>query len=89
RGELRLPRRRRHADPMAEFDRLPRPLRLWLAAAALPWSPRSAARAWAAALRLARGDETTALARLDAMQARRLARAREEDAPRSVLKVTL
>lgn len=57
---------------MAEYDRLPPPLRAWLAAAKLPWSPRSAARVWrAAAAGPARQAE--ALARLDALEARRLA----------------
>ncbi|MDF2235117.1 DUF6525 family protein [Albimonas sp. CAU 1670] len=73
RGEIRLRMRRRAGDPMAEFDRLPPPLRRWLAGAALPWSPRSVVRAWAAARREARGDPAAALARLDAIQARRLA----------------
>ena len=35
-GQTRLRRRRRDGDAMAEFDRLPPPLRAWLAAAALP-----------------------------------------------------
>ncbi len=68
-------RARARRDPMAEFDRLPAALRRWLAAAALPWSPRSARRAYLRAL-----DETrtpqAALARLDAIEAARLARDR-------------
>ena len=60
-------------DPMAEFDRLPSDLRRWLAQAALPWSPRSALRAWQRALAQSRGPQD-ALARLDALQAARLAR---------------
>lgn len=62
-------------DPMAEFDRLPPELRRWLAQAALPWSPRSALRAWQRALAQSRAPQD-ALARLDALQAARLARDR-------------
>ncbi|MGI3166480.1 DUF6525 family protein [Pseudooceanicola sp. 200-1SW] len=73
-----LPRRRRGGDPMAEFDRLPAPLRGWLAGAALPWSARSARRLYQRALREVGGDETAALARLSAAEHRQLHR----DAPR-------
>ncbi len=31
---------------MQAYDALPRPLRSWLAQAALPWSPASAKRVW-------------------------------------------
>jgi Family of unknown function (DUF6525) len=40
----------RVADPMAAHDRLPPPLRRWLAQAALPWSAVSARRIWDGAL---------------------------------------
>jgi hypothetical protein len=60
-------------DPMTEFDRLPADLRRWLATAALPWSPRSAHRAYLHALSEVRAPQE-ALARLDALQAKRLAR---------------
>jgi hypothetical protein len=63
---------------MQEFDRLAPELRLWLAAAALPWSPRSAGRAWRAGLTAEGGDKAAALAYLTALLARRLA----EDARR-------
>lgn len=59
---------------MADYDRLPAEVRAWLAGAALPWSPRSAARAFAHALTLHRGDMPAALAELDGLQERRLAR---------------
>jgi len=42
-------RRRRRADPMRAYDALPRPLRLWMAQAVLPWSPASCRRIWARA----------------------------------------
>jgi len=71
-----LPRARRAANPMASFDRLPPTLRRWLAQAALPWSARSAARAWASALRDTGGDERAALARLDRIETAMLARDR-------------
>ena len=49
--------------------------RRWLAEAVLPWSPRSALRAWQRALSRSQGPQD-ALARLDALQAARLARDR-------------
>jgi hypothetical protein len=48
---------------MRAHDRLPRPLRLWLHQAALPWSPDSALRLYARALK-ATGCEKAALERL-------------------------
>ena len=45
-GSTALKRRRRAADPMMTYDRLPQPLRSWLADAALPWSPNSCKRIW-------------------------------------------
>jgi hypothetical protein len=69
-----LPRRRREGDPMAAFDRLPAPLRRWLAGAALPWSAASAARAWRAALARAGGDAEAAAAALAALEARVITR---------------
>ncbi|MGR3525352.1 MAG: DUF6525 family protein [Paracoccaceae bacterium] len=62
-------------DPMAEFDRLPADLRCWLAGAALPWSPRSAHRAYLRALAEVQAPQE-ALARLDALQSARLRRDR-------------
>ena len=44
-----LRRRRRPVDPMQTYDALPRPLRAWMAQAALPWSPASCHRIWAKA----------------------------------------
>jgi hypothetical protein len=45
-GATSLKKRRRTADTMAMYDALPKPLRIWLAAAALPWSPKSCKRIW-------------------------------------------
>ncbi|MEP1793058.1 DUF6525 family protein [Parasphingorhabdus sp.] len=45
-GETSLRGRRRTGDPMAAYDALPVPLRIWLSQAALPWSPASAKRVW-------------------------------------------
>jgi hypothetical protein len=60
-----LPLRRREGCSMAAYDRLPAPLRRWLAGAALPWSPASALRLWQRAL--ARGEAPeAALARAEA-----------------------
>lgn len=67
--------RRRTTDPMAAFDALPRPLRHWLAQAALPWSPASCRRLWAQAI--ARGaSPADALAHLDRAQTRAMQRER-------------
>ncbi|GHG90849.1 DUF6525 family protein [Pseudodonghicola xiamenensis] len=73
-GQSSLKRRPRAGDPMTAYDRLPVELRQWLASAALPWSPRSALRAWRAALARADGDPDAARARLSATEARQLRR---------------
>lgn len=57
-------RRRRRADPMRAYDALPKPLRAWLAQAALPWSPASCRRIWRAA-RAEGASVHDVLARLD------------------------
>ena len=67
-----LPRRARAARGLEAYDRLPAPLRHWLAQAALPWSVRSARRIWQRALSESGGDVARALARLDAAEARQL-----------------
>ena len=67
-------RRRARARPMERYDRLPSELRSWLARAALPWSPHSAARLWQRLLREASGDVAAALRRLDLAEQRMLAR---------------
>ncbi len=59
---------------MADYDRLPADVRAWLASAVLPWSPRSAARAFARALERRGGDRAAAIAALDALQRRQLDR---------------
>lgn len=71
-------RRRRCPHPMMYYDRLPAELRLWLAGAALPWSPRSALKLWQRFERECRGDAVAMRRRLDQAEARMLAR----DAPR-------
>lgn len=58
---------------MREFDRLPAELRTWLAAAVLPWRPRSVRRAYERALALT-GDSAHALKALDRLQARLVAK---------------
>lgn len=72
-GQTALPRARRRGDPMRAFDALPPDLRNWLRAASLPWSPRSAERAYRKALERC-GDQRLALRELDALQARLIAR---------------
>ena len=62
---------------MSGYDRLPAPLRRWLACAALPWSPQSALRIWQRALADSGGSPDIAIARLNRAGAALLAR----DAP--------
>ncbi|MEM8957694.1 MAG: DUF6525 family protein [Pseudomonadota bacterium] len=73
RGKTSLKRKRRSTNPMREFDGLPAELRAWLAAAILPWSPRSVRRAYRRAAART-GSGASALAELDRMQARLVAR---------------
>jgi len=73
RGATHLRRRRRCADPMRDYDRLPAELRRWLASAAFPWSPRSVRRAFERALARTR-DTSAALAELDRLQWRLVAK---------------
>lgn len=73
RGRTSLRLKRRNEDPMREFDRLPAELRVWLASAALPWRPRSVRRSFARALART-GDRGLALAELDRIQRRLIAR---------------
>lgn len=72
-GHVAIRRRSRCPDPMAAFDALPRPLRGWLAGAALPWSPASCLRLWSR-LRARGASEPEALAALSAAEARALER---------------
>ncbi|QIE43245.1 hypothetical protein G5B39_14535 (plasmid) [Rhodobacteraceae bacterium SC52] len=72
-GQTRLKRRRKCTDPMKDYDRLPPELRGWLATAILPWSPRSVRRAFKRA-KAEYGDVQIALAELDRLEARLIAR---------------
>ena len=69
RGRTSLKCKRRNEDPMREFDRLPRELRMWVAAADLPWRPRSVRRSFDRALSET-GDANAALKELDLLQKR-------------------
>lgn len=71
-------RRRRGPRPMARYDRLPAELRLWLADAALPWSPVSALKLWRRLERECDRDPAAMYRRLDQVEMRLLAR----DAPK-------
>jgi len=73
RGKTSLKLKRRNADPMREFDRLPPELRAWLAAAVLPWRPRSVRRAFERAVARTR-DRVRALEELDRLQDRLVAK---------------
>jgi hypothetical protein len=66
-----LCRKKKHRDPMRCYDELPCELRQWLSAALLPWSPRSALKAYQKALRT-KGSLEGALAELDKKQIRLL-----------------
>jgi len=72
-GQTPLRRRVRARPVMHEFDRLPGPLRRWLAQAVLPWSLRSARRIYLRELERA-GDAARALERLSRIEAQMLAR---------------
>ena len=65
--------RRRAADPMAAYDRLPSDLRKWVAGAALPWSAKSCLALWQRALRDGATPEQ-AIARLDRAEMAALSR---------------
>jgi hypothetical protein len=75
-GQTTLKLGRRRGDPMAEFDRLPAPVRRWLTTALLPWSPRSVGRAWRQALLRHGHDHLAALADLARMEYARIERDR-------------
>lgn len=74
-GQSSLRRKRRSGDPMSAYDGLPAPLRQWLSAAALPWSPVSARRLWFK-LRSKGLTQEEMLASLSEAEARTLARDR-------------
>ncbi|MEM0944957.1 MAG: DUF6525 family protein [Pseudomonadota bacterium] len=69
-------RRRAQSDPMGDYDNLPAVLRGWVARAMLPWRPASVRRSFNRALAKT-GDPALALAELDDLQRRLIAR----DAP--------
>jgi len=73
RGRTSLKLKRRNADPMEDFDRLPPELRAWLAEAVLPWRPRSVRRAFERAVARTR-DRSRALEELDRLQDRLVAK---------------
>src|SRR6056297_4150433 len=73
RGQTSLRLKRRNADPMRDFDRLPPELRAWLASAVLPWRPRSVRRAFDRAVARTR-DCSRALEELDRLQDKLLAK---------------
>ena len=70
-GETKIKKRRSQADPMKDFDELPKILRDWLNLAALPWRPKSVFRAYNKALRQT-GDPSLALRQLEKLQQQKL-----------------
>ena len=77
-GRTSLRRTRRKGDPMAAYDRLPAPVRKWVAHAALPWSPASVRRIWLKSRAKGLSPEE-ALITLAQAEARTLARSRAMD----------
>lgn len=73
RGRTSLRCRRRRANPMAEYDNLPGELRTWLAAAILPWGPKSVRRAYDQALSQTQ-NTGLALQELDRLQTKLVAK---------------
>ncbi|MEM9551449.1 MAG: DUF6525 family protein [Pseudomonadota bacterium] len=73
RGKTSLKRKWRNEDPMREFDRLPKELRVWIASADLPWRPRSVRQSFYRALSRT-GDKDRALEELDRLQERLVAK---------------
>lgn len=65
---------------MRQYDRLPKPLRVWMAGAVLPWSPASCLRLWHK-IRADGASEQECLQRLDRAEARLLARELARSAP--------
>ena len=72
-GRTSLKCRRRHRDPMREFDRLPPELRRWVGTASLPWRSHSVRQAYDKALLKTRSP-VLALLELDQIEARLLAK---------------
>ncbi|WP_281260472.1 DUF6525 family protein [Defluviimonas denitrificans] len=66
--------RRQAGDPMAAYDLLPPDLRHWLAQAVLPWSARSALRAWRRALLVCNDDAAEARCHLNRIERKQLSR---------------
>ena len=73
RGKTSLKRKRRSENPMGDYDNLPKELRVWVAAAVLPWRPKSVRRTFDRAFSQT-GDRKKALAELDRLQRRLIAR---------------
>ena len=72
-GTTTIRRAKRGGNALQEFDRMPVELRMWLAAASLPWRPKSVQRAYERALRqTASKDE--ALKRLCQIESRLIAK---------------
>lgn len=73
RGTTTLKCKRHRCNPMAEYDRLPQELRLWVAGAILPWRAGSVKAAYDKALSR-HGNPQRALQDLDRVQAALVAR---------------
>ncbi|WP_439109171.1 DUF6525 family protein [Lentibacter sp.] len=81
-GSTPLRKKKRAADPMQTYDRLPPQLRHWIANAQMPWSPASCQKIWTRAR--TRGEPIErVLARLSKAEAATLARAATAKRPAS------
>ena len=60
---------------MRSYDALPRPLRMWLSQAALPWSPQSVQRIWDKSRRSGKSEDDI-LRALTELEGRNLAKDR-------------
>ncbi|KUF11402.1 DUF6525 family protein [Pseudoponticoccus marisrubri] len=72
-GTTTLRRKRHRSGAMRDYDRLPAELRAWLSTAVLPWRPGSVRQAYDRA-RARTGDPVQALAELDRLQERLVAK---------------
>ena len=73
RGTTSLKCKPRKENTMRDYDQLPPALRAWVAAADLPWRPKSVQKSYAKALAQT-GDAKRALAELDRLQHRLVAK---------------
>jgi len=72
-GATKVRRSKSCRNPMREYDQLPPELREWVSGAVLPWRPKSVQRTFDKAMART-GDKHRALAELDRVEAKLIAR---------------